>query len=188
MFKKGKYRAEKLGNIECYFIKELDSRTDYSYFFIDNENGVLSIVSEYGKFGYMFGKMNDFKGFLKREPLEGIMRCLKGKSFDLEGTLENIKLWIIDHRKDKMCSKYEARKAWEDLEDVIKDYDYAVLNLDYFEGVLEKYDEDLERIDPDFRNSFTYLIEREWSWQDKYFMDNILKAFIEQLKRGVGAC
>lgn len=43
------FKVNKINTIEEYLVKD---EYDYVYFFVDAQNGVLSIVSNYGSMGY----------------------------------------------------------------------------------------------------------------------------------------
>lgn len=43
------FKVNKINTIEEYLVKD---EYDYAYFFVDTQNGVLSIVSNYGSMGY----------------------------------------------------------------------------------------------------------------------------------------
>lgn len=147
------FKVNKINTIEEYLVKD---EYDYVYFFVDAQNGVLSIVSNYGSMGYRWeAPGNNFKKFLIELNTDYLMNKLGKRAFNLDGTIKNVKNWIISCRREKNCTKEEARYVW----------DY-VIDENYFEGI---------------------EVDCEWSDYDKYFMNHIWKAFVEQLKQELEA-
>lgn len=87
------FKVNKINTIEEYLVKD---EYDYAYFFVDTQNGVLSIVSNYGSMGYRWeAPGNDFKKFLAEINIYYLMNKLGKKAFNLDGTIKNMKNWII---------------------------------------------------------------------------------------------
>lgn len=86
------FKVNKINTIEEYLVKD---EYDYVYFFVDAQNGVLSIVSNYGSMGYRWeAPGNNFKKFLIELNTDYLMNKLGKRAFNLDGTIKNVKNWI----------------------------------------------------------------------------------------------
>lgn len=172
------FKVIKTNTVEEYLIK--DEYNDYAYFFCDVKNGVLSIVSNYGCMGYRWDAPGDnFKKFLTEASTEYLMAKLKKRAFDLDGTIKNMKEWIISCRKEKNCTKEEARYVWDYVIGEIESS--YVEDEGFFWGIINSYLSDIEKVDMDYFEGIE--IAKKWTDYDKYFINHIWKAFVEQLKQ-----
>lgn len=173
------FKVNKTNTVEAYLVKD---KYDYAYFFVDVKNGVLSIVSNYGSMGYRWEAPGDnFKKFLTEASTEYLMAKLKKRAFDLDGTIKNMKEWIISCRKEKNCTKEEARCVWDDVIGEIESS--YVEDEGFFWGIINSYLSDIEKVDMDYFEGIE--IAKKWTDYDKYFINHIWKAFIEQLKQEI---
>ena len=172
-------KVNKINTIEEYLVKD---EYDYAYFFVDTQNGVLSIVSNYGSMGYRWeAPGNDFKKFLTEVNTEYLMAKLKKRVFDLDGTIKNMKEWVISCRREKNCTKKEARYVYDDVISEIGQY--YIQDEGFFWGIINGSLDDIKKIDMDYFEGIE--VATKWTDYDKYFINHIWKAFVEQLKQEI---
>ena len=172
------FRVTKTNTVEEYLVK--DKYNDYAYFFCDVKNGVLSIVSNYGCMGYRWEAPGDnFKKFLIELNTDYLMNKLGKKAFNLDKTIKNMKRWIISCRKKENCTKEEARYVWDEVISEIESL--WVQDEGFFWGIINSYSKDIEKVDVHYLEGIE--ISEEWTDYDKYFINYIWKAFVEQLKQ-----
>lgn len=175
------FKVNKINTIEEYLVKD---EYDYVYFFVDAQNGVLSIVSNYGSMGYRWeAPGNNFKKFLIELNTGYLMNKLSKRAFNLDGTIKNVKNWIISCRREKNCTKEEARYVWDYVIDEIQQYD--IKDEGSFWGIINSNLEYIVKVDENYFEGIE--VDCEWSDYDKYFMNHIWKAFVEQLKQELEA-
>lgn len=168
-------KVNKINTIEEYLVKD---EYDYAYFFVDAQNGVLSIVSNYGSMGYRWeAPGNDFKKFLAELNTDYLMNKLGKKAFNLDGTIKNMKNWIISSRREEKCTQEEARYVWDYVINEIKQYN--IQDEGFFWGIINSNLEHIVKVDEDYFEGIE--VDSEWSDYDKYFMNHIWKAFVKQL-------
>lgn len=172
-------REAKRINSSTYFVQ--DKYYNDNYFFLNEEKGVLSIVSEYGNVGYNWNcSFEDFKSMLINADTDYILSKIKKPVFDLQSTVKNLKEWILETRRNKNCTKEQASEVWE----MINDIDHEGVED---EGYVFKFFNDnrflIEEFEYDFCETIDFLIAKKWTEYDKFFMSYIWKAFIDQLKK-----
>lgn len=166
-------------------------RYTLSHFFInkvDTRRYTLSIFSSFINSTYVFWCPESIEKTLTEMSFEELMYLMSEKELDLDSTIKNLKHWVIYQRKNDRCTKEQALRAWRDIKRID---DFFVKNDWYLLGLFEAFMPEFEDINRDFRYEFNYLIAYKWSDSDKYFMDNILTAFVDFLKnelaRGEGS-
>lgn len=111
------------------------------------------------------------------------MNKLGKRAFNLDGTIKNVKNWIISCRREKNCTKEEARYVWDYVIDEIQQYD--IKDEGFFWGIINSNLEYIVKVDENYFEGIE--VDCEWSDYDKYFMNHIWKAFVEQLKQELEA-
>ncbi len=91
--------------------------------FVIGSDGYFSGVTDYGNAAYWWGDhgRKDFREFLLCAPRDWdyFMKKLfpHWKEYDEDETLKCVKHAIIAKRREGLCTKREARRAWEELDD-----------------------------------------------------------------------
>lgn len=161
--------------------------TEWARFWI-TDDGCITILSDYGNYGYWFGApAQEFRRFLVDcEPGYYITTKLAGgqREFDGPRTVKIIREHILEYRRRGDIGADEARTQWQHLEDC-KRMDTPEEFRDWLES------------------SMFYEFDWEaWEWasygppmQVRMFIKKIWPLFIEQLKaelatesEGAGAC
>lgn len=109
-----------------------------------SENGVFNAQTDCGDFSYRWSAFGDcFKSFLIRTSDEYLYNKLMGTSrkenVDLLATVNNIKSDIIRLRKEEEISEFDARYAWDDTKEILKEYHNGFsLNDELFYGLIQQ--------------------------------------------------
>lgn len=179
------FTVKKIDNTECYLVKEEGSFFNSAYFFLNDKQGKLSVLSNYGHFTLDWG--TSIRELLLNTDLERLMWYLSAKEFDFNETIKNIRKYILERRKTKRCDKCGASFAWELINDI--DENFHNCDVEFFLGYMTAHYPELElNLKCEFSYILALLMAYKWSDNDEFFKNKFLKPFIEQLKRGVGAC
>lgn len=94
-------------------------RGEWAYIYIDDETGIFCAYSSFGIYAHQWcaigtSSMKKFVAGLDFGYFMGKTRPDYMK-FSFEASVENVKNYICEHRRNGNCSKDEARDAWEDI-------------------------------------------------------------------------
>jgi len=145
--------------------------------------GMLSIVSDYGSWNYLWGSMgSDIRNFLSHTGVGYLMDKLTydkrsdAEYFNERKTLHEIKRKIIDYRADDTISKELAREAWDEAVDLFDERtfdtpnEYATVVMETCNALWKVFDfEDMPLV-------------KEYSPSIKAFFEHVWPIFIEEIK------
>ncbi len=135
---------------------------EWAYIYVDEANGVFTSYSSFGNYAYQWRSIGGrtLKAFLSGLDFDYFMGKTRRdyRRFDYDATVEGIKEYIVDGRRQGSLTKDEARAAWRDLED-ISDENSSDRFFDAFcwsKPLMHVYGSDIcdiarERPDPDSR-------------------------------------
>ena len=102
---------------------------------------------------------NNFKKFLAELNIYYLMNKLGKKAFNLDGTIKNVKNWIISCRREGNCTKKEARYVWDYVIDEIQQYN--IKDEGFFWGIINSNLEHIVKVDENYFEGIE--VDCEWS-------------------------
>lgn len=183
---------------EKYIIR--GDKISWSVIMLDDEYGDISIQSDWGNFGYIWGPLGRGSGTLKEFLITADIDYIKdkfsypengGKNYVYEKeSLNNLKKDIITARKEHQLSKKEARSIWKNLNllDFCGDINAVYYSIEDVVQELNKwkYDIDFWKDGPwDNEYEFMERIVTGCSPQLTFFMNNIWPVFIQEIKKEI---
>lgn len=109
---------------------------EWAHIVTDEATGLFVAHGSYGTFAYTWHpnhrgvSLHEFLARLHRDYFMGKTKGRDAVMFDCERTRKDLKLSIIDCRRNRSCTTQEARKAWNALED-IEDTDSGDLFMEH---------------------------------------------------------
>lgn len=135
-------------------------------------DGCISILSDYGDFGYWFGDPGgEFRRFLTRCDDYYIQNKFSGgkKELDEQATEKAARRLVLEARRDRLIDRYQARDEWEAVSQVEWCSEYSRCKW-YFEET------QLVEI------GATEVLQYRTPTRVRLFVERLWPIFIEQLK------
>ncbi len=136
------------------------------------DDGCISIVSDYGNFGYWFGGPGcEFRKFLTRCGDDYLANKFADgeRDLDQEATSKAARKLVLDARRSRGIGRELARREWDYVKQVdwSSEYDYC-----------KWYFEETKLVDCAVSDVLTYIIPNRVT----YFLKVLWPLFVEQLK------
>ena len=167
------------GTVEKYDIRW--SRGEWAVFTIDNATGLMQCHSSYGDWSYAWPNhgRKSFKLFILELEKDWyyLLDKVSDEIFDFDETVKRWKKIIIDWRKQDECTKEQARKI----------YDFINEDLDESEGetCIRRLEESEARQDINVCVYEEFPLEKNWSGQDIIFAKTIWPMLCDILRKEI---
>lgn len=156
----------------------------WGIFTIDENGGVFHCQSDYGDYSYMWPNhgRDSFKHFLCEINTQYLLgKVAERDTFDYEKSFKKWGKAIIQMRRDRDCTKEQARDAWDFIHHYLDDCnDASVCQVRLYES------EAISAICPD-EPWYMFPTDKDYSPQALAFAHQLWPMFIDILKRELGA-
>lgn len=154
----------------------------WAVFTID-EFGMFNCQSDYGDYNYMWPNhgRKSFKHFileLARDTSYLLKKVTKADTFDYEKSLENWKIEIVRERRERSCTKEQARNAWEvitGLDDYSGSPDILLYQIIDSDAINDIWDEP----------HYVFNVDRDYSPQALAFAHEVMPMFADILRKEI---
>lgn len=111
-----------MADIERYIVRGAGPhKGEWAFIYLDEEKGVFSAYTSFGTYAYCWSHIGNatLKEFLRGLDCDYFMKKARGQGymrFDFDATIEGMKAFVADQRRQGSLTMDEARDAWSDIE------------------------------------------------------------------------
>ena len=113
-----------MADIERYIVRGAGPyKGEWAFIYLDEEKGVFTAYTSFGTYAYCWcsigtATLKEFLRDLDFDYFMGKTRGLERERFDFGKTIDGMKAFIADQRRQAALTKEEARDAWSDIESI----------------------------------------------------------------------